>query len=293
MTTIPLLTDSPRALEALSRVELVYTDLDGTLLGLGGSVLAGDDGEPSSATADAIVRLNAAGLTVVVATGRNRIQCTELTRLLGWSSFIAELGGVVMPDRFAEPIYSTGDWPVGAMRDGETPHEAIARVGAPELLCEMFPGRIEPHAPYHYHREATHLLRGQIDVPAAQAALDRLDLAVTLIDNGVIHPVKTGLVRVDEVHSYHLAPRGVTKAHAIAADIERRGLKREQTASIGDSASDVEMAEGTAVCVLVANAFGDAEVGRAVAGHENVFATKGHRGIGWAEFADAWLGARG
>ena len=53
--TIPLLADIPAALDALSRVEVLYTDLDGTLLGPGGSLLVDGDGAPSAATAEAIV----------------------------------------------------------------------------------------------------------------------------------------------------------------------------------------------------------------------------------------------
>ena len=293
MTPIPLLTDSPAALDSLARVEIVYTDLDGTLLGIGGSLLVDSDGAASTTAAEAVVRLNAAGLTVVVTTGRNRIQCTEITRLLGWRGFIAELGGVVVTDRDAEPIYLTGDWPSDALLPGETPWAAIERVGATRVLCERFPGRIEPHAPYHYHREATHLVRGHVDVAEAQASLEALELPVRIVDNGVIHPLSTGLVGVDEVHSYHLAPPGVTKVNAIAADIARRGLTREQAAAIGDAPADVEMADATGLCVVVANALNHEGLAEAAAMRDNVCATNGRRGDGWAEFANAWLAARG
>ena len=292
MTSIPLLTDSPVALDCLSRVEIVYTDLDGTLLGIGGSLLVDGDGAPSTATAEAIARVNAAGLTAVITTGRNRIQCTEITRLLGWRAFIAELGGVVVTDRGAEPVYFTGDWPADAVLPGETPWEAIERVGAPRVLCEHFPGRIEPHAPYHYNREATHLLRGHVDVVEAQVALDALELPVSIVDNGVIHPLSTGLVGVDEVHSYHLAPPGLTKVNAIAADLVRRGLERDQAAAIGDAPADLEMADATGLCVLVGNALRHEGVAEAASNRDNVYATRGRRGDGWAEFANAWLAAR-
>lgn len=292
MTSTPLLVDSPAALDLLARVEIVYTDLDGTLLGIGGSLLVNGDGAPSAATAEAIARVNAAGLTAVITTGRNRIQCIEITRLLGWRAFIAELGGVIVTDPGGESVYYTGDWPADAMRPGETPWDAIERVGAPRILCELFPDRIEPHAPYHYNREATHLLRGHVDVAQAQVALDRLELPVSIVDNGVIHPRSTGLTGVDEVHSYHLAPRGLTKVNAIAHDLARRGLTPQQAASIGDAPADLEMAGATGLCVLVGNAFKHAGMTEAAATHNNVYATRGWRGDGWAEFATAWVSAR-
>jgi len=229
----------------------------------------------------------------VVTTGRNRLQCTEITRLLSWRGFIAELGAVVVTDRGAEPLYNTGDWPAHAMLPGETPWQAIERVGASRLLAERFAGRIEPHAPYHFNREATHLLRGNIDMPEAQAALDALELPVRIIDNGVIHPIATGLTGVDVVHSYHLAPPGIRKVDAIVQDLKRRGLSREQAASIGDAPADVEMADATGVCVLVGNALDHAGVSEAAQARDNVYATVKRRGEGWAEFASAWLAARG
>ena len=50
MPTIPLLAQNPAALAALRDVEILYTDLDGTLLGLGGSVLVDAKGKPSTMT---------------------------------------------------------------------------------------------------------------------------------------------------------------------------------------------------------------------------------------------------
>lgn len=289
---IPLLSDTPSALKALSGARVLYTDLDGTLLGLGGSLFAGDGGVASPVTAEAIARVNAAGLEVVICTGRNRIQTAEISRLLGWRGHIAELGCVIVPDRGADPIYYIGSWDQDMLRPGETPFEAIERVGALTTLQHEFPGLIENHAPYHLNREATHVLRGHLDCRRAQQALDRLDLPVEIVDNGIIHPLHTTLVELDEIHAYHLIPAGVTKHGAVASDRARRELAREDTWSIGDSPSDLRMAEETALGVLVANALDDAGVVAAAHTADNIVATRGRRGMGWAEAADAWLTAR-
>lgn len=290
--TIPLLASNRSALNALSRAEILYTDLDGTLLGLGGSLLVDANGGPSTATAEAVARLNSAGLTAVLATGRNRIQCTEITRLLGWRGFIAELGCVIVPDRGADPIYVTGDWPDGLLEPGETPAERIETLGAVEALMRAFPGLLEPHAPYHLNREATVLLRGSIDLEEARGVLGELEVPVAIIDNGIVHPLTTGLTDLAEIHAYHLLPPGVTKASAVKVDLVRRGLLREQAASIGDAVTDVAMADSCGVGVVVANALADGGVQEAAAMRENVWATVGGRGEGWAEFVDAWLVAR-
>jgi hydroxymethylpyrimidine pyrophosphatase-like HAD family hydrolase len=290
--TIPLLADSPAALDALSRVEILYTDLDGTLLGLGGSLLVDAQGSPAVQTAEAVSAVNLAGLPVVLTTGRNRIQCTEISRLLGWRGFIAELGCVIVPDRGAAPVYFTGDWPADALVAGQTPYDRIISAGAVEALVAAFPGKLEPHDPYHVNREATVLLRGSLDVEEARAVLGELEVAVEIVDNGIIRPLATGLDDVAEVHAYHLMPPGVTKAGAIVRDLARRGIAREQAAAIGDAATDVGMADAVGVGVVVANALADARVQAAAVGRDNVYAVTRERGEGWAQFAAAWIATR-
>lgn len=290
--TIPLLADSPQALDALSRVDVVYTDLDGTLLGLGGSLLADGGGLPSMATVEAVMRVNAADLHVVIATGRNRLQCAEISRLLGWRGFVAELGCVIVLDRATDPIYNIGDWPADLLTPGQTPRELIERTGAVEALMRAFPGRLEPHAPYHHNREGTELLRGSIDLAEAAAVLGELDVPIAILDNGIVRPLVTGLIDAAEIHAYHLMPPGVTKAGAIARHLEMRGLDSGRSASIGDSEADVGMADAVAVGVIVANALADRCVLDAATRRANVYAVEGERGAGWAEFADLWIGAR-
>jgi HAD superfamily hydrolase (TIGR01484 family) len=277
---------------ALAGATILFTDIDGTMVAPGGILLADASGRPSVRTAAAVVELNRAELPVVITTGRNRMQCAEIARLLGWQVFIAELGCVVQFDRYEEPLYLTGDWPDDALLENETPWEAIVRVGALDALAEAFPGRIEDHDPWHVDRIATHVLRGHVDVAAAQAALDALPLPIDIIDNGIVRPPRHTLVGVEEVHAYHLVPRGTSKTRAISLVLERLGLDREQALSIGDSATDVEMADATALLVLVANALDDASVLAAARGPPNVAVPERSRGEGWAELAEAWLAAR-
>ncbi len=279
--------------ETLARAQILYTDLDGTLLGRGGSVLLDAAGAPSAITASAIARLNTAGLPVVMCSGRNQLQLFEIARILGWSGFIAEVGCVIMPERGAEPIYYMGDWPQDALSARETPFEAIKRVGALDVLWETYPGLIEHHTPYDGHREATYVLRGNVDIELARSALASLELPVELIDNGIIHPTRTTLRDVNEVHAYHLLPAGVSKAKAVAYDLERRGIPREHALSIGDSVTDIAMAASVGLGVLVANALDDPKVSEAlVSPPGEIAATHGARGEGWAELAAAWLAAR-
>ena len=292
----PLLSDTPDALTALSRVRVLYTDLDGTLLARGGSVVADGSGAPSTATVESIVALNRAGLSVVPVSGRTRLQLTEVVRLLGWTDFIAEVGSVLV--RGAGPhrrvTYNTGEWPSGLLGEGQTPYDLIRDSGALQTLQEAFPGRLEYHTPWHRDREASHLLRGCLDVAEAQHLLDELELPISLLDNGRVHPPTHGLACLELVHAYHLVPRGVSKAQAISLDLAERGLGADQAAAIGDSATDLEMAQSVSLMALVDNAFESVGVLEALESSQStrVVRLAGTRGDGWSEFAHSWAAAR-
>ena len=288
---IPFLEEHPDAASRLAAAHTLFTDLDGTLLGRGGSVLADGKGRPNLDAVTAVARLNAAGLRVVMTSGRNARQLREGSRLLGWSDFIGELGCVRSYDRGTRAVYDTGVWTDDATMLGETPYQAIVRVGAVALQMGAFPGLIEYHDPWHLAREVTHMLRGRVDVAAAQALLDTLPLPVTLIDNGIIHPLKHGLI-CDEIHAIHLVPTGVSKHGAIAKDLAEHDATRDQAISIGDSATDVDMAGETGLMVCVRNGLDDPLLIASARGRANVCATHATHGSGWAELADAWLAAR-
>lgn len=297
MESIPLIAQDQRAREALASVEVLYTDLDGTLVAKGGCLLANAEGDPCADIASSIVELNRAGLDVVPISGRGRIQLTEVVRLLGWHDFIAEAGAIIVHGvgPGARVVYNNAEWPDTLLAGGITPYEVIERAGAVEVLQAAFPGLIEYHTPWHDDREATHLLRGCLDVVKAQAVLDGIEPPIGLLDNGIVRT--TGELDCTEgqlAHAYHLVPHGVSKAQAIGLDLAMRGLKPEQAAAIGDSATDIEMADAVGVMALVGNAFESTGVRTVLESHPrpNVWQTCCHRGEGWAEFARLWLDAR-
>lgn len=292
-----LFSDDPAALDALSRVEVLYSDLDGTLVAKGGCLLADAEGRPSCTVAETIVDVNRAGLDIVPVSGRGRLQLTELVKLLGWTDFIAEAGAILAHGIGAgqQVRYNNAEWPPELLESGHTPYELIEQAGAFEALAEKFPGHVQYHDPWHLDREATHLLRGCLDADLAQQVLDELELPIGLLDNGIVRNRGTLECGTGQLpHAYHLVPKGVTKAQAIALDLEWRGLKPEQAAAIGDSATDIEMAGSVAMMLLVENAFDSIGVRSALAQRKrpNVWRTCCARGEGWAEFARAWIAAR-
>ena len=70
----------------------VYTDLDGTLLGRGGSLFRDADGGFSLAQARGLEACHRAGVEVVIMSGRREPQVHEAARLMGQSSYIYEAG---------------------------------------------------------------------------------------------------------------------------------------------------------------------------------------------------------
>lgn len=251
---------------------VLYTDLDGTLLGPGGALLAGSGGSVTEVAAGALAVLHAAGVAVVPVSGRTEDQVREVGRVIGASGFIAEMGGIV--DTGSEVIRR-----YGAHRGPGTPYRAMARTGAAGFLLDTYAGRLEPHAPWAFRgRECTMLFRGQVDDREATDALAGAGYGwLALQDNGRIsHPGPTA-----EVHAYHLAPTGVTKHEAVAEDLRRRGLDPKEAAAIGDGPSDASIAPHVAAMLIVANGVDVVEASAAPL--EGLYRTDGERGQGFAE----------
>jgi phosphoglycolate phosphatase len=262
-------------------IRAVYTDLDGTLFGPGSSLFSDADGRVTIRPAEAVAALHRASVSLIPMSGRTRMQVREVARILGARDFIAELGGVISLDGGSEVLRR------GGSRGAGTPVEAMARSGAAGLLLERFEGRLEPHAPWaHEPREVTMLLRGQVDLGEARRLLeDAGDGWLDLRDNGVIHRRFPGL-DVEEVHAYHLVPRGVTKAAAVSVHARRRELSPGSCLVIGDSESDAETASGVGAVCIVANG------APSVRDHpdDNVYVTDGAYGDGFAEAVEGFLG---
>lgn len=288
------LSESPEHLEVLSRVDILYTDLDGTLLAPGGTLLADGEGAPATTAAEAVVAVNRAGLPVVIVSGRSRLQLVELARICGWNDFIAEAGAIRSrwTGTTRELVVDTPYWPEGVPAEGRTVFEEILASGAYERLVAAFPGQVEYHEPWHLHRDATHVLRGCFDLAAAQAVLDSLEPPMELVDNGLVRRKEHGLVCDGPIHAYHVVPKGVSKRRGIELDLADRGLAPHQAAIIGDAPTDLHSAGAVGLAVLVENALEVPGLADELSAYPNAVLVRGKRGDGWAEFARLWLEAR-
>lgn len=270
----------------MTELRVLYTDLDGTLLGPGGSLFSLPGGGTTLAAAQALVRLREAGVSLVPVSGRTHAQMQENARVLGASAYIAELGGLIV-DR------GDGRGPEITIRNfgqyvgSQSPFEAMASSGAAGHLLEHFGGRLEPHTPWSsMPREATMLFRGY--APDGQSVLDDVGYDwLDLLDNGVIPRPFEGL-DVPEVHAYHLGPRGMSKTSGVAAHRAAAGVPRDATAMVGDAPSDLAIATEVGRVFIVAN--GADAVGAAIDEVPNAELTPRALGEGFADAVETLLG---
>jgi phosphoglycolate phosphatase len=256
----------------------VYTDLDGTLLGPGGSLYHDAEGNFSLAQSRGIEACHRAGVEIVVMSGRREPQVHELARLMGQRSYIYEAGCAYAIE--GETTLLTGE--MQPNEDG-TIYEQIEGRGIPKALFEHFDGRLEYHDPWHHGRVLSHLFRGKIDVDEANALLaERSDDDLRLLDNGAIGtPMPTVEGRT---HAYHLVPRQVSKANAAAAHARARGYNPGECIAVGDSIEDLEVAAAVGRFFVVANGpERDPGLRAALAAWDNATVTEGAMGDGFYE----------
>jgi hydroxymethylpyrimidine pyrophosphatase-like HAD family hydrolase len=235
----------------------LYVDLDGTLLGPGGSLLTRADGSFSLDGVRALEACARAGVEVVIYSGRRLSSVAEDARLMGQRSYIFELGAGLVLD--GELEWLTGGCVPSAQAG--TIHQQIAASGAPARLLEAFAGRLEYHVPWSNGREVSHLFRGQVDSDEVAAVLADGHEWLRLVDNGVMaaHGGTAGFVDyglsddVERVHGYHLVPAVASKARAVARHMQNRGYQREQCIACGDSREDMDAAEVVGTFWMMSN----------------------------------------
>jgi phosphoglycolate phosphatase len=256
----------------------VYVDLDGTLLGPGGSLLRGADGRFALDGVRALKAGARAGVEVVLYSGRRQSSVFEGSRLIGSSSYIFELGcGLVLDGE----LQWLTDGIVPSAEHGSI-YEQLERSGAPALLLDRFAGRLEYHTPWAAGREVSHLFRGAVAPAAAQEVLAGAGYDwLRLVDNGVVRAADEQMPGFPVIHAFHLIPAGASKARAVARHMQARGYARSECIAIGDSREDMDAAAVVGTFWLVGNALErDPELASEVAGHPGVRITSEPYGAG-------------
>jgi hydroxymethylpyrimidine pyrophosphatase-like HAD family hydrolase len=246
----------------------VYLDLDGTLVGPGGSLLRRGDGGFALEGVRALQACARAGVEVVLYSGRRQGSVFECARLIGSSAYTFEVGcGLVIDGEL--------EW----LTDGIVPspergsiYDQIDASGAPALLLEHFKGRLEYHTPWSVGREVSHLFRGTVDPADAGEVLFGAGFDwLRFVDNGVVRAATEQMPGLQVIHAYHLIPAAASKARAVARHMRARGYVAAECIAAGDSREDLGVAPVVGEFWLVANALErDPLLGSEVAGQTRV-----------------------
>jgi hypothetical protein len=261
---------------------ILYSDLDGTMVGPGGCFVLDADRTTTLEPTKALIALHDADVALSLVSGRTRAQLQEAARIFGADGFVAEMGAIIGWDHGRRSTTVEGAAPPEFAGPLVAQLESVGLVDA--LLAE-YEGRIEHHAPWHLGHETDVMLHGNVDVDVVDKWLSERGFEwLTLADNGRLRD--TRMAGLDApTHVYHLMARGISKGRGVAADLERRGLTSSEAAAVGDSLSDLDMAPYVERFFLVANGADVPEIRAAALEHPNVTICDGPLGAGWAEAA--------
>ena len=231
-----------------------YLDLDGTLLGRGGSLFHDAEGQYTMLGARALEACARASVEVVPYSGRRQSTLLHDARMLGVRSWIFEAGCGMVLDGEIEWLVEVGD-----------------DAGANALLLERLP--LEMYDPWNRGRESSRLYLGSgVDVAEADELLIEGGFGgFRLVDNGVMHGAASG-------RAYHLVPRDASKARAVARHMQARGFVADEVIAVGDSMEDLGAASVAGRFWLVANAM--PEVHDAARALDNARIADGSNGAG-------------
>jgi len=273
--------------ENLLPLRVIYTDIDGTLVGPFGCFFRDSTYELTLRPARALLAAHARNVDVMLVSGRHKSQLRETARLLGCMNYIAELGTELVYNLGLEVITNTGEMALTC----DSFYQSILDTGVVDLLLETYQRKLEMHTPWSDERDCTPLMRGNVDLDSVHALLaERGFEQFELVDNGVI-PRKSPTLDVPETRAYHLVPRGVSKQLAVKVDQEHRAIKRQETVAAGDAAADLPLAESVGAFFMVRNGLdANPHLAEQIEAADNVFVTEGKMGDGWAEVVETLLG---
>lgn len=263
-------------------VRVIYTDVDGTMVGRGGSLLKTADGDWTFEAVNALVAAMSSGIDVVLVSGRNRRQLREGARMVGIMNYISELGAEIIYDQGKEIVPLVSGFDSG----DKTVYETIRDNGVIDDLFARFGDRLEYHTPWsNEFRYYSHLLRGHIDVAEANNWLaESGHLNLKLVDNGQLASRSENLNHLAEMHAYHLLPASIDKAGALRYDMERRGFAKDEAVALGDSWADISLAPEVGIFFLMKNGLdSDPSLNGAFAANKNIVVTPRDKSLGWAD----------
>ncbi|MFT3855609.1 MAG: HAD family hydrolase [Ilumatobacteraceae bacterium] len=237
-----------------STIELVVTDLDGTLWGVDRVV------HPRALAA--LQELERRGVPVLVATARRSGPVRQLLAHNGLRLPAVLLDGAVVRDRSWTTIHVDAFEPAtaAAVLDGFRRHDIEPTIGV--LTDDERDARLGPRPsthPDHVAYLADWSRRADLDAVVADEVVQ--SFSVCGVDRGLVQPIADDLATlaapilswdaVYDAYTLTVGPIGVHKWRGIQAFCAHHGLDDRAVLAIGDGLNDVEMLRAAAVACVV------------------------------------------
>lgn len=256
-------------------IKLISLDLDGTLLT--------PDGKVTAASKEAIAKARAAGLRVVINTGRDRHEAAWFAREAGCDLLNSSVGGALVSE--GERTLLRWDVPEPSGRQAvelclDWGFDLLIFAGERTLVNSKYKRYLERHYPFpsfHEHAVVT-------DDPLDYMALHGLPLTKI---HGELNPARYPLERLAALpgvtlttsssHDVELLAAGADKGRALAYIAAQYGVPLNQCAAVGDSANDLEALRAVGTPVAMGNAPQDVKAAAA-----RVAPSNAEEGVAWA-----------
>lgn len=234
-------------------IKLISLDLDGTLLDPGGQITA--------ASKAAIARARAAGLRVVVNTGRDVHEAVWFAREAGCDTLNVSAGGALVSDG----TRTIRRWEVPGPSARRALELVLGWEGVGLLIFAGEQSLIRPSDKIfmdeNYPFPAFHENVVVTDDPIAYMEERRLplckihgELDPSRYPIGELGAIDGVFVTTSSTHDFELIPAGADKGRALAVIAGRYGVALEECAAVGDSANDLEVLRAVGTPIVMGNA---------------------------------------
>lgn len=237
-------------------VQLLATDLDGTLLG--------SDRTISARTAAAMSAARASGIEVVWASARARHSIHELASSCGFTGMAIGANGAVVMDlsdgtpaiaRTSAIDSDAVEFAMNRVRE-LVPGVVFATVGPTRFVAEDGYAALCVFADHHRHPHemdvSARVLTAEptVKIVARHRDVSSLELYRTVVSEQVhgVELTHSGAPYIE------MSAAGVSKASALATLCGRLGIGRDSVAAVGDAFNDLPMLEWAGVALTTANA---------------------------------------
>ncbi len=257
-------------------IKLISLDLDGTLLDPKGQITA--------ASKAAIAKARAAGVRVVINTGRDCYEAAWFAREAGCDALNASTGGGIVSD--GERTLRRWDVDPAAARRalelvlGWKGMELLIFAGEQSLVSTAYKRELERYYPFpafHAHAVATDDPIGYMEAHSLPLTKLHGELDPARYPIEELRAIDGVFLTTSSSHDFELVAAGVNKARALAFIAARYGVSLEDCAAVGDSENDLEVLRAVRTPIAMGNAPENVKAAAA-----RIAPPNGEEGVAWA-----------